>query len=158
MKSTLMVLVAAMLLHATPAAAQAAGAVRGPEPRASLGFWGPADSFWRETAELAPCSRTGAARSPLSAVAPRLRLAGQARHAELLGEILGPAPLAPMVVAKARACVAAPEVSETVPVLLADGAGGFKRFQTAFAACMAGQDAARYVGSMTLWIDRSCHW
>jgi hypothetical protein len=154
MKSTLMALAAATLLHATPAAAQAVA----PAPRASLGFWGPADSFWRETAELAPCSRTGAVRSPLSAVAPRLRLAGQARHAELLGEILGPAPLAPLVVAKARACVAAPGVSETVPVLLADGAGGFKRFQSAFAACMAGQGAAQYVGSMTLWIDRSCNW
>ena len=142
---------AGLLLCAAPVAAQA-------RERASIGFWGPADTFWRGGAELPPCSRADVRRHAFSVATPRFRAASQERHAELLGEILSPPPMVQLVVAKARACVATPGVSETVSVLLADGGSGFNRFQSAFSACMAGQGAAQYVGSMTLWIDNHCNW
>jgi hypothetical protein len=145
---------AAALLCAAPAAAQANEQAE----RASIGFWGPADTFWRDAVELPPCSRADVRRNSLTVSTPRYRVASQERHAELLGEIVGPPRLVQLVIAQARSCVAAPGVSDTAPGLIANGAAGFSRFHSAFSACMAREGAAQHIGSMTLWIDNHCNW
>ncbi|MET0274729.1 MAG: hypothetical protein ABW360_17215 [Phenylobacterium sp.] len=124
-------------------------------PKTSVGFIRTADRFWSGAVELAPCARPDVRRHRFALITPRFLTASQERRGELIGEILSPPPLARLVAAKARDCASAAGES---PVLLTQGPAAFSRFRGAFSACMAEQDAAQYVGSMTLWIDNHCNW
>jgi hypothetical protein len=124
-------------------------------PKASIGFIRTADRFWSGAVPLAPCARPNVRRNLFALATPRFLTASQERRGELIGEILSPPPLARLVAAKARDCASS---AGEPPVLLTQGAPAFSRFRNAFSACMAEQDAAQYVGSMTLWIDNHCNW
>jgi hypothetical protein len=126
--------------------------------KASVGFIRTADRFWSGRLELAPCARPNVRRNGLALATPRFHAATRERRGELIGEILSPPLMAPLVTAKARDCAANAGETAPAPVLLAEGAAGFSQFHSAFSACMVREDAAQYVGSMTLWIDNDCNW
>ena len=139
---------------ASPALAEADEATA----RTSVGFVHTADRFWSGRVDLPPCARPDVRRNRFALATPRFRAATQERRGELIGEILGPPPLVRLVAAKARDCAATAGEAAPAPGLLAQGPPGLSQFQSDFAACMAREDAARHLGSLTLWIDNHCNW
>jgi hypothetical protein len=155
MRSSWLVLAALSgLAVASPALAETYSTI----PKASVGFIRTADRFWSGRLEPAPCARPNVRRNAFALATPRLRTATRERRGELIGEILSPPLMAQLVAAKARACAANAGETAPAPALLARGAAGLSQFQAAFSACMVREDAAQYVGSMTLWIDTACSW
>jgi hypothetical protein len=154
MRFSRLVLALSGLALASPALAETYSTI----PKSSVGFIHTADRFWSGRLELAPCARPNVRRNGLALATPRLRAATRESRGELIGEILSPPPMASLVAAKARDCASAAGEAAPAPVLLAQGAAGFSQFHAAFSACMVREDAAQYVGSMTLWIDSDCNW
>jgi hypothetical protein len=119
-------------------------------------FWSPADRLW--SGQLAPqaCLRSG--RTAPATAAPRFQAARFEQSGELVGEILSTPAMAPRVIAQARACALEADSATTTRALLTEAERNWATFAGAFTACLTRNDAARYVGSMTLWIDRRCDW
>lgn len=146
----------ALLLAIAPASALADGAYA-PVAKVNVGFQNTAGQLWTGSMLLPSCSRPNVRRRLLPFFAGPQPLASQERHGELIGEFVGPQPVDPSVIDKARGCASAAGDKTTTPMMLAGGPTGFSRFQRAFSACMAKQDAPQAVGSMTLWIDSHCN-
>jgi len=119
-------------------------------------FWSPADRLW--SGDLAPqaCLRSGR-KASLPAL-PRFQAARFEQSGELIGEILSTPAMAPRVIAQARSCALEADSATTTQALLTQAERNWGTFSSAFSACLARNDTARYVGSMTLWIDRRCDW
>lgn len=135
---------------ALPAMAAAEGAF----PKTMVGFLGPSDRLWEGRVALPACAKP---RPRL--FAPRSRApAVQERRGEVIAEFAGASPVGADTLSQARQCAARAGEEATPLMLLAGGAPGFSKFQTAFASCMAQADQPQAVGSMTLWVDSHCNW
>lgn len=147
----------AFLACAAPVAAGAADSGYEPVAKVNVGFENTADRLWSGSMAMPACSRPNQRRRLMSFFAGPQPLASQERHGELIGEFVGPQPIAQSVRDQARDCAALAGDKTTARLMLAGGPSGLSRFQRAFKACMAKQDAPQAVGSMTLWIDSHCN-
>jgi hypothetical protein len=66
--------------------------------------------------------------------------------------------MAPLVIAQARSCAVEADSVTTTRGLLTQADRNWGLFRAAFSACLARNNTAQYVGSMTLWIDQRCDW
>jgi len=119
-------------------------------------FWSPADRFWTGGVDPQSCLRNGA--TGTFGAAPRLQAAMLERTGELIGEIRATPVMAPKVIAQAHACATEADSATTTYALLTDAERNWGVFSRAFSVCMARNNTAQYVGSMTLWIDQACIW
>lgn len=150
------VLILAGLVLAGSATAAAAEQYEGARAYRMAVFWSPADRFWSGGVEPEQCLRNG--RTAAFSVARRLPAAVYERRGELIGEIRATPTMAPRVVAQAHSCATEADSATTTVALLTDAERNWGVFRTAFSVCMSRNNAAQYVGSMTLWIDQACNW
>lgn len=149
------VAVLAGLMLAAVGSEAKAQAYEGPAAYRTAVFWNPADRFW--SGGLAPDGCTTAGRRvPLPAA--RVRTAIYQQRGELIGEIRAEAARVPAVIAQAHSCATEADSATTTFALLTDADRNWGVFQRAFSTCMSRNNAAQYVGSMTLWIDQRCDW
>lgn len=150
-------IVAAFALAAwATSSAASADAYEGASAYRTAVFWSPADRLW--TGALAPqtCERSG--RHGMLGAAPRLQSAVYEQRGELIGEIRAAPAQAPMVIAQARSCATEADSATTTRGLITEAGRNWATFSTAFHTCLARNNAAQFVGSMTLWIDDQCDW
>ena len=148
--------VLAGLVLAGSATAAAAETYQGPRAYRTEVFWSPADRFWTGGVAAQACLRSG--RKVAYSAVPRAQEAAFEQRGELIGEIRAAPAIAPKVVAQAHSCANEADSATTTYALLTDAERNWGVFHKAFSSCMARNNTAQYVGSMTLWIDQACNW
>jgi len=113
----------------------------------------PTAAVWRGAAPAVACApgralRVSNSRPPRSGVFLRSTV--------LVAEIAAPEPIAARVALQARACaeaVAGDLMAAAFPLEASPATPGFA---PGFEACLQRADAARYVRTVTLWVDNDC--
>ena len=141
---------------ATSAKAATTEAYAGPAAYRTEVFWSPAERLWTGGVPAGACLRSG--RRTAHPVTPHLQAASYEQDGELIGEIRSAPAMVPVVVAQAKSCAVEADSATTTYALLTDAERNWGVFRGAFSTCMARNNTAQYVGSMTLWIDQRCNW